>query len=102
MTAYLVEALNFIAIPLVIAVIQCLLFAAILRKAGLPRWSALFTFVPVISQVGIYFGGGWISFYEVLGPIPLIIPLYQVVMALISFIPLFVIVMARWPVTAQR
>jgi hypothetical protein len=98
----LLEALNFIAIPLVMAVIQTVLFALILRKAGLPRWTALFPFVPVFSQIGIYLGGGWITFYEVLGPIPWVIPLYQILMVLIAFIPLFVLAMSRWPATAQR
>jgi len=102
MIALLTEAFNFIAIPFVIAVIQCLLFIAILGKAGLPRWTAFFPFVPILAQVGIYYGGGWISFYEVLGPIPFSITLYPVVMALISFIPLFVIVFARWPAAVQR
>lgn len=96
------EAFNFIAIPLVVAVMQFVLFAMILRKAGLPRWTSLFVFVPVFSQIGIYLGGGWITFYQVLGPIPLVIPLYQIIMVLIAFIPLFVLVMARWPVAAQR
>lgn len=102
MTALLTEAFNFIAIPFVIAVIQWLLSAAILGKAGLPRWLSFFPFVPIIAQVGIYFGGGWISFYEVLGPIPFSITLYPLVMALISFIPLFVVVFTRWPVTVEK
>lgn len=102
MSALLIEVFSFIAIPFVVAVIQFVVFSIILSKAGLPRWTSLFTFVPVISQVGIYFGGGWISFYEVLGPIPFIIPLYQILMVLIAYIPLFVIASARWPVTAQR
>ncbi|WP_298857318.1 hypothetical protein [uncultured Sulfitobacter sp.] len=102
MSALLAEAFNFIAIPFVIAVIQFVLFASILRKAGLPRWTSLFTFVPVFSQIGIYLGGGWITFYQVLGPIPLVIPLYQIAMVLISFVALFVLVFARWPVVATR
>ena len=97
----LIEAFNFIAIPLVMAVIQFALFTLILRKAGLPRWTALFAFVPVFSQIGIYLGGGWITFYEVLGPIPLIIPLYQILMVLIAFIPMFVLAIARWPVAVR-
>ena len=98
----LLEALNFIAIPLVMAVIQFVLFAIILRKAGLPRWTSSFAFIPVFSQIGIYLGGGWITFYEVLGPIPWVIPLYQIVMMLIAFVPMFVLARARWPVSAQR
>jgi hypothetical protein len=98
----LLEILNFIAIPLVMAVIQLVFFALILAKAGVPRWTALFAFVPVFSQIGIYLGGGWITFYEVLGPIPWVIPLYQILMVLIAFISLFVLAIARWPVAAQR
>ncbi len=84
------------------AVIQLVFFALILAKAGVPRWTALFAFVPVFSQIGIYLGGGWITFYEVLGPIPWVIPLYQILMVLIAFISLFVLAIARWPVAAQR
>ena len=84
------------------AVIQFVLFALILRKAGLRRWTAMFPFVPVFSQIGIYLGGGWITFYEVLGPIPWVIPLYQIFMVLIAFIPLFVLAMSPWPVAVQR
>ena len=102
MSALLAEAFNFIAIPFVIAVIQFVLFAMILRKAGLPRWTSLLVFVPAFSQIGIYLGGGWITFYEVLGPIPMVIPLYQILMVMIAFVPLFVLVMARWTVVAQR
>ena len=102
MSALLAEAFNFIAIPFVIAVIQFVLFAMILCKAGLPRWTSLFVFVPVFIQIGIYLGGGWITFYEVLGPIPIVIPRYQILMVMIAFVPLFVLVMARWTVVAQR
>ncbi|KIN72995.1 hypothetical protein [Sulfitobacter guttiformis] len=96
------EALNFIAIPLVIAVIECAIFAVVLGKAGLPRWTAVFPFVPVACLVGIYLAGGWIAFYEVLGPIPLVIPIYQLLMVLIGFIPLFILATVRWPSVLSR
>lgn len=98
----LLEALNVIAIPLVVAVIQFVLFGMTLAKAGLPRWTSMFVVVPVLSQIGIYLGGGWITFYQVLEPIPLGIPLYQLGMVLIASIPLFVLAFARWPVSLSR
>ena len=93
----LLEALNFIAVPLVIAVIQVVLFWIILERAGLPRWTAMLPFVQIFSLIGIYISGGWMGLYEMFAGAPFAIPLYQLVMVLIGFVPLFVLAFARWP-----
>lgn len=94
----LIEALNFIAMPLVIAVVQCVLFWIILGRAALPRWTAFLSFVQVISLIGIYISGGWMSLYQLFAGVPMVIPLYQLVMVLIGLVPLFLLAFARWPV----
>jgi len=100
--SYVLEALNFIAMPLVFAVISAVLFALVLGKAGFARWPALLAFVPVALQIGIYFAGGWIAFYEVMGPLPLAVPLFQLVMFAIGFVPLFILAFVRWPAQGVR
>lgn len=97
----LLEALNFIAVPLVIAVIQCVLFWIILGRVGLPRWAAFLPFVQIVSLIAIYILGGWMGQYEMFSGIPAVIPLYQLLMVLIGFVPLFALAFARWPLIAR-
>ena len=97
----LLEALNFIAVPLVIAVIQCVLFWIILGRVGLPRWAAFLTVVQIVSPIAIYISVGWMGLYEMFSGIPAVIPLYQLLMVLIGFVPLFALAFARWPLIAR-
>ncbi|UWR23691.1 hypothetical protein [Sulfitobacter sp. S190] len=96
----LAEILNFVAMPLVFAVVQAVLFFVIMGRAGqigaVRLWS-LAPFLPVLAMIGIYIAGGWITFYQVLDPIPFAVPLYQLFMALVGFIPVFVLAFGRWP-----
>jgi hypothetical protein len=91
------EILNFIAVPLVIAVVQFSLFMIILKRAGLSGWTAYLSFVQVLWLIGIYISGGWMALYEALASLPMVIPLVQLVMVVIGFVPLFVLAFARWP-----
>ncbi|QUJ75047.1 hypothetical protein KDD17_08295 [Sulfitobacter albidus] len=91
----LVEALNFIAVPGAIAAVQIVLYLMVLPKFGIRAFWAWSPLVPILAMVGIFFGGGWISFYSLLGPIPGAVPMYQFVMAMISFVPLMLMAFAR-------
>lgn len=91
----LLESLNFIAVPAAIAVVQIGLYLAILPKFGISGLWACTPLVPILAMVGIFIGGGWISFYSLLGPIPGAVPSYQFIMAMISFIPLMIVAARR-------